>query len=127
MVKKLSGASTAAMESQLKTEPGKIASNATTMIYGLTETLISRTGSVLTEKGGEVEMTNQEAIETIEANYPPENYSMLREALDMAIALLKEKEEQEEREYREKHPCEFCQEYLCDGCTYCADGERKEQ
>jgi len=37
-------------------------------------------------------MTNQEAIETIEANYPPENYSMLREALDMAIKLLKEQE-----------------------------------
>ena len=37
-------------------------------------------------------MTNQEAIETIEANYPPENYSMLREALDMAIAKLKEQE-----------------------------------
>lgn len=37
-------------------------------------------------------MTNQEAIETIEANYPPENYSMLREALDMAIELLKEQE-----------------------------------
>ena len=37
-------------------------------------------------------MTNQEAIETIEANYPSEKYSMLREALDMAIALLKEKE-----------------------------------
>ena len=35
-------------------------------------------------------MTNQEAIETIEANYPPENYSMLREALDMAIGLLRE-------------------------------------
>ena len=34
-------------------------------------------------------MTNQEAIETIKANYPPENYSMLREALDMAIELLK--------------------------------------
>ena len=37
-------------------------------------------------------MTNTEAIETIEANYPPENYSMLREALDMSIALLKEQE-----------------------------------
>lgn len=37
-------------------------------------------------------MTNQEAIETIEANYPPEKYSMLRKALDMAIALLKEQE-----------------------------------
>ena len=37
-------------------------------------------------------MTNQEAIETIEANYPPENYSMLREALNMAIVLLKKQE-----------------------------------
>ena len=37
-------------------------------------------------------MTNQEAIETIEANYPPENYSILREALDMAIAVLEEQE-----------------------------------
>lgn len=37
-------------------------------------------------------MTNQEAIETIEANYPPENYSMLREALNMALTLLKEQE-----------------------------------
>jgi len=37
-------------------------------------------------------MTNQEAIETIEANYPPENYSMLREALDIALAMLKEQE-----------------------------------
>lgn len=39
-------------------------------------------------------MTNQEAIETIEANYPPQNYSMLREALDMAMVLLKEQEPQ---------------------------------
>ncbi len=38
------------------------------------------------------------------------------------LALLKKQEEQEEREYKEKHPCEFCQEYLCDGCPYCADG-----
>lgn len=37
-------------------------------------------------------MTNQEVIETIKANYPPENYSMLREALDIAIALLKSQE-----------------------------------
>ena len=35
-------------------------------------------------------MTNQEAIETIEANYPPENYSMLKEALNMALTLMKE-------------------------------------
>ena len=44
------------------------------------------------KEDGEVGMTNQEAIETIEANYPPENYTMLREALDMAIDMLKNQE-----------------------------------
>lgn len=33
-------------------------------------------------------MTNEEAIETIKKNYPPENYTMLREALDIAIEIL---------------------------------------
>ena len=33
-------------------------------------------------------MTNREAIEAIKANYPPENYTILREALDMACVLL---------------------------------------
>ena len=35
-------------------------------------------------------MTKEEAIKAILANYPPENYSMQREALDKAIVLLKE-------------------------------------
>jgi len=57
-------------------------------------------------------MTNQEAIETIEANYPPENYSMLREALGIAIALLK-KQEAKRPVVREKngywdHVCPTC-------------------
>ena len=30
-------------------------------------------------------MTREEAINVIKCNYPPENYSMLREALDMAV------------------------------------------
>lgn len=30
----------------------------------------------------------QEAKETIMSNYPPENYTMLREALDLAMSLL---------------------------------------
>lgn len=30
-------------------------------------------------------MTREEAIDAIKCNYPPENYSMLREALDIAI------------------------------------------
>lgn len=33
-------------------------------------------------------MTRREAVETIKANYPPENYAALREALDMAIEVL---------------------------------------
>jgi len=37
-------------------------------------------------------MTNQEAIETIKANYPDERYTMLREALDMAMDVLKTQE-----------------------------------
>lgn len=37
-------------------------------------------------------MTNQEAIETIKANYPDERYTMLREALDMAMDVLKAQE-----------------------------------
>ena len=33
-------------------------------------------------------MTNEDAIKAIKCNYPPENYTILREALDMAIAAL---------------------------------------
>ena len=36
-------------------------------------------------------MDYQEAIEVIKSNYPPENYTMLREALDLAIKVLSEK------------------------------------
>lgn len=55
-------------------------------------------------------MTNQEAIETIKANYPPENYSMLREALDIALALLKEQEAQ--RDYEASvEMAEYCERY----------------
>lgn len=35
-------------------------------------------------------MTNEEAIQAIKSNYPPESYSILREALDLAIKLLEE-------------------------------------
>jgi len=33
-------------------------------------------------------MTPKEAIETIRAHYPPANYTLLREALDLAISYL---------------------------------------
>lgn len=42
-------------------------------------------------------MTHEEAIEVIRANYPPERYSMLREALDLAIARLEAVTEAEEQ------------------------------
>ncbi len=35
-------------------------------------------------------MTNQEAIKILKANYPTPNYSELCEAVDMAIAILRE-------------------------------------
>ena len=37
-------------------------------------------------------MTNQEAIETIKNNWPPENYTMLREALAIAIQAIFDRE-----------------------------------
>lgn len=78
-------------------------------------------------------MTNKEAIEAINANYPPENYTMLREALDMAIALLKEQEPIEpitsdgDDLYRqpgdEDYACGACGEELAGSwwvyCPYC--------
>ena len=42
-------------------------------------------------------MTNKEAIETIKAHYPDERYTMLREALDMAMELLEAQEPVEPR------------------------------
>lgn len=43
-------------------------------------------------------MTNEEAIKAIKCNYPPENYTRLREALDMAIEALE----------KQMHNCEEC-------------------
>ena len=39
-----------------------------------------------------MELTNQEAIEILKANYPAPNYSELCEAVDMALTLLREQE-----------------------------------
>lgn len=49
---------------------------------------------------------------------PRDEYEKAGKIITDTITLLKEQKEQEEREYREEHPCEFCQEYLCDGCPY---------
>lgn len=38
-------------------------------------------------------MNYKDAIKVIMSNYPPENYTLLREALDLAVELLEEKME----------------------------------
>ena len=48
--------------------------------------------------------TKQQMIETIRSNYPPENYSMLREALDYCLGLL----EAETTMGNGLKPCPFC-------------------
>lgn len=53
-------------------------------------------------------MTPKEAIKAIKCNYPPERYSMLREALNMAIDAL-EKQNKEAEPVRRGH-WEFCAE-----------------
>ncbi|WNO29853.1 hypothetical protein [Bacillus phage SDFMU_Pbc] len=45
-------------------------------------------------------MTHEEAVQIIKSNYPPETYTMLREALDLAIARLEAVTEAEEALYR---------------------------
>lgn len=47
-------------------------------------------------KEGVKPMTSKEAIEVIKSNYPPENYTMLREALDLAIKVLEDDSKKEE-------------------------------
>lgn len=42
-----------------------------------------------------IEMTPEEAIEIIRSNYPDSRYSMLQNALDMAIEALEEKVEKQ--------------------------------
>lgn len=53
-------------------------------------------------------ITNEEAIKAIKCNYPPENYTILREALDMAIKALE----------KQMHNCEECKHAnYYDWCT----------
>ncbi len=57
----------------------------------------------------------QEAIKAIKSNYPPSNYSMLREALDLAIILL-------ERATPKKPNWIYDDEPLCPNCGDVLDG-----
>lgn len=61
-------------------------------------------------------MTKQEAIDVIMANWPPENYTMLREALTMAIdALCSDERQCTYSEENGKNP--ECT-HSCEGCTW---------
>lgn len=64
-------------------------------------------------------MTKKEAIETIKANWPSENYTMLREALDMAIDALNEETNFSCTYYKENNK-EPCCTHDCCGCVWYA-------
>ncbi len=64
-------------------------------------------------------MTNDEAIKAIRANWPPENYSILREALTLAIHALSEEDQHSKScSYYEENGKEPCCTRACDGCTW---------
>ena len=64
-------------------------------------------------------MTKQEAIETIKANWPQENYTLLREALSMALNAI-DNEESGHCTYYEENGKKPCCTHSCQGCTwYC--------
>lgn len=64
-------------------------------------------------------MTNEEAIKTIRANWPSKNYSILREALTIAINALEEEEQQSKScSYYIENGKNPCCTYACDGCTW---------
>jgi len=64
-------------------------------------------------------MTNDEAIKAIRANWPPENYSILREALTLAIHALGEEEQSSKScsYYTENNKKPYCT-HDCNGCIW---------
>lgn len=74
-------------------------------------------------------MTREEAINAIKCNYPPEHYSILREALDMAIEELEitSKEALKAAEilstYCTNAPNNNCEEIKCNLYQWCVKGE----
>ena len=64
-------------------------------------------------------MTNNEAIKAIKANWPPENYSILREALTLAVCALSEKEQPSKScSYYTENDKKPCCTHDCDECTW---------
>ena len=58
-------------------------------------------------------LNSQEAIKILKANYPTPNYSELREAVDMALALIREQEPMKPI----RTPETIRAEYNCGNCT----------
>lgn len=63
-------------------------------------------------------MTNEEAIKAIRANWPPENYSILREALTLAIRALGEEQSSKSCSYYAENGKKPCCTHACYGCTW---------
>lgn len=64
-------------------------------------------------------MTNDEAIKAIRANWPPENYSILREALTLAIhALDGEEQPSKSCSYYAENDKKPCCTHDCYGCMW---------
>lgn len=71
-------------------------------------------------------MTYEEAIEAIKCNYPPSNYSMLREALDLSMKVLEKqipKKPVESEIFPASYDCPCCNYFLhmyhnsyCESC-----------
>ena len=82
-------------------------------------------------------MTNEEAIEAIKCNWPDSRYTILREALDMAVKALEDVPVVRCRECKHYATADFDGDILY-GCTlhsamlditpdsFCSYGERKE-
>lgn len=74
-------------------------------------------------------MTRKEAIDAIKCNYPPEHYSILREALDMAIKELEITSEEALKAaeiistYCTDAPNNNCEEIKCSLYQWCVKGE----
>ena len=68
-------------------------------------------------------MTNEEAIKAIKCNYPPENYTRLRGALDMAIEALEKADKYRWHDLR-KNPDDLpeADEYGCSECVLAVTG-----
>lgn len=64
-------------------------------------------------------MTNNEAIKVIKANWPPENYSILREALTLAICVLSEEDQPlKSCSYYAENGKKPCCTHDCDECVW---------